>query len=109
HPEPRRGAGDRVRARPLGRPRADQRGGAPHRRAAGARGDPMLTPAAHDTGRHGAPAAYLTHFGLNEEPFSLTPDPAFLYLGASHGEAMASLRVGLLMRRGLLVMTGEVG
>lgn len=49
------------------------------------------------------------HFGLVEEPFSLTPDPAFLFLSDSHAEALAGLKLSLLERRGLCVMTGEVG
>jgi len=52
---------------------------------------------------------YTDHFGLTAEPFSLTPDPAFLYLSPSHAEALAALKVGLQGRRGLMVMTGEVG
>ena len=49
------------------------------------------------------------HFQLRAEPFSLTPDPAFLYLSEGHAEVLAGLRLGLLERRGLIVATGEVG
>jgi general secretion pathway protein A len=52
---------------------------------------------------------YAQHFGLRVEAFSLTPDPAFLYLSPAHGEALAALKVGLECRRGLLAMVGEVG
>ncbi len=52
---------------------------------------------------------YWNHFGLNAEPFSLTPDPAFLYLSEGHSEALAALKLGLLERRGVLAMIGEVG
>jgi len=52
---------------------------------------------------------YWNHFGLNAEPFSLTPDPAFLYMSEGHAEALAALKLGLLERRGLLAMIGEVG
>lgn len=52
---------------------------------------------------------YASHFGLSAEPFSLTPDPDFLYLSPGHAEALAALKVGLLGRRGLILMTGEVG
>jgi type II secretory pathway predicted ATPase ExeA len=52
---------------------------------------------------------YWQHFGLSAEPFSLTPDPAFLYMSEGHGEALAALKLGLLERRGLLAMIGEVG
>ena len=52
---------------------------------------------------------YWRHFNLSAEPFSLTPDPAFLYLSAIHAEAYAALTVGLKERRGLIAMIGEVG
>jgi general secretion pathway protein A len=52
---------------------------------------------------------YSAHFGLAAEPFSLSPDPAFLYQSPAHGEALAALRVALVGRRGLAAMTGEVG
>lgn len=52
---------------------------------------------------------YAQHFGLAAEPFSVTPDPFFLYLSPGHAEALAALKVGLLERRGFMVMTGEVG
>jgi general secretion pathway protein A len=52
---------------------------------------------------------YTSHFHLRAEAFALTPDPAFLYLGPAHAEALAALRIGLEGRRGLMVMVGEVG
>ena len=52
---------------------------------------------------------YAEHFGLTAEPFSLTPDPDFLYLSPAHAEALAAMKVGLIGKRGLMVMTGEVG
>jgi general secretion pathway protein A len=52
---------------------------------------------------------YTKHFNLTAEPFALTPDPAFLYLSPGHAEALAALQIGLTGRRGLMVMTGEVG
>ena len=52
---------------------------------------------------------YAKHFGLSRDAFALTPDPAFLFLGDGHREALAALKVGLQGRRGLMVMTGEVG
>ena len=52
---------------------------------------------------------YCEHFGLTREPFTVTPDPSFLYLGASHKEALAQLIYGIRTRRGLVVLTGEVG
>lgn len=52
---------------------------------------------------------YARHFGMRTEAFALTPDPAFLYMSPEHAEALAALEVGLRSRRGLMVLTGEVG
>lgn len=52
---------------------------------------------------------YTDFYGLNESPFSLTPDPRFLYFSASHREALAQMLVGINMKRGFVVVTGEVG
>ncbi len=52
---------------------------------------------------------YLDYFGLKKEPFNLTLDPEFLYLGESHKEALARLQFGLETQKGLMVLTGEVG
>lgn len=52
---------------------------------------------------------YEHHFGLTGEPFGLTPDPAALYLSPAHAETLAALKIGLRSRRGLVVVTGEVG
>ncbi len=49
------------------------------------------------------------HFRLTVEPFALTPDPDFLFPSEAHTEALAGLKLGLWDRRGLLVLTGEVG
>jgi general secretion pathway protein A len=52
---------------------------------------------------------YCDHFRLTREPFSITPDPSFLYLSESHEEALAQLVYGIKSRRGFVVLTGEVG
>jgi general secretion pathway protein A len=52
---------------------------------------------------------YCDHFGLVREPFSIAPDPTFLYLSESHREALAQLVYGIKARRGFVVLTGEVG
>jgi general secretion pathway protein A len=52
---------------------------------------------------------YLQYFGLDKTPFSLTPDPRFLFLTARHREALAALIFGVTERKGFLVMTGEAG
>lgn len=52
---------------------------------------------------------YLSHFGLDREPFSLTPDPRFLFLSERHREALAHLIYGLQTHGGFVQLTGEVG
>ena len=52
---------------------------------------------------------FLQHFLLLHEPFSLTPDPDFLYLSDRHVEALSAVELGVVERRGLTVLTGEVG
>ena len=52
---------------------------------------------------------YREYFGLTQAPFDITPDPFFLYLSASHREALAQLSYGIKARKGFVVLTGEVG
>ena len=52
---------------------------------------------------------YLQFYGLRDIPFSLTPDPRFLYFTPSHREVMANLSYGIQHGKGLIVATGEVG
>ena len=52
---------------------------------------------------------YLRYFGLKRAPFSIAPDPRFLYLGDRHREALANLVWGLNTDGGFVVLTGEVG
>jgi general secretion pathway protein A len=52
---------------------------------------------------------YNAFFGFEESPFSLSPDPAFLYRSNQHEEALANLIYGVQSRKGFIVLTGEVG
>jgi len=52
---------------------------------------------------------YTAFYGLREKPFSLSPDPRFLFLADSHREALAHLLYGLEQGEGFIVVTGEVG
>jgi type II secretory pathway predicted ATPase ExeA len=52
---------------------------------------------------------YTTHFGLNERPFSLVPDPGFLFWSDQHARAFAMLEYGILTRSPITLITGEVG
>jgi type II secretory pathway predicted ATPase ExeA len=52
---------------------------------------------------------YTEFYGFSEEPFSVTPDPKFLYLTPSHREALASMMYGIMERKGFISITGEIG
>ncbi|HWL63258.1 MAG TPA: AAA family ATPase [Steroidobacteraceae bacterium] len=52
---------------------------------------------------------YLPFYGLAEKPFSITPDPRYLYLGGRHAEALAHLVYGITEAGGFIQLTGEVG
>ena len=52
---------------------------------------------------------YESHFGLKEEPFSIAPDPRFMYMSEKHKEALAHLMYGLRRGGGFVVLTGEIG
>ena len=52
---------------------------------------------------------YEQHFGFNEAPFALLPDPSFLYMSKDHSMAMTLLRYSILNKQGFTVITGEVG
>ena len=52
---------------------------------------------------------YLEHFNLSERPFSITPNPLFLYMSQCHREALAHLLYGLGEGGGFVQLTGEVG
>src|ERR1039458_5346682 len=52
---------------------------------------------------------YLDFFGLREQPFGVTPDPRYLYLGPGHREALASLFYGIETNRGFLALIARPG
>jgi general secretion pathway protein A len=52
---------------------------------------------------------YEKFYGLSENPFRLSPDPALIYKSRGHGHAYAYLRYGTYMREGFILMTGEIG
>lgn len=52
---------------------------------------------------------YKEFFGLDDIPFTLTPDPRFIVFTPSYNEVLASLYYGLENSKGLIVLTGEVG
>jgi general secretion pathway protein A len=52
---------------------------------------------------------YEDFYGLKERPFTLVPDPSYLFLGSQHKLARAYLEYGIKDRMGFVVLTGEVG
>ncbi|MDI9245529.1 AAA family ATPase [Marinobacter sp. CHS3-4] len=52
---------------------------------------------------------YNDFFGFREPPFSIAPDPRYLYLSERHKEALAHLMYGVQGQGGFIVITGEVG
>jgi general secretion pathway protein A len=52
---------------------------------------------------------YCEFFGLTEKPFTITPNPHFIYLSQNHREAYAHLVYGIDTHAGFIAMTGEVG
>jgi general secretion pathway protein A len=52
---------------------------------------------------------YEEYYGLAEKPFSLTPDPKYLYKSQSHGSAFDLLQYAIRRREGFVVMTGDIG
>jgi general secretion pathway protein A len=52
---------------------------------------------------------YTEFYGLREKPFSLAPDPTFLFLAPPHREALAHVLYGIDQGEGFIAVTGEVG
>ena len=52
---------------------------------------------------------YETFYGFREKPFSIIPDPSFLYFSSKHSTALALLEYGLMNQAGFNVITGEIG
>ena len=52
---------------------------------------------------------YTAHFGLTMRPFSLVPDPDFLFWSPAHTRAFTMLEYGILTRAPITLITGEVG
>lgn len=52
---------------------------------------------------------YAAYFGLNQEPFSIAPDPRLLFMSEQHREALAHLLYGVQGGGGFVLLTGEIG
>src|SRR6202162_1212848 len=84
--------------------------GEPHIRVTGI--GEGATPASPGDGNESAQSAeqrFLQHCGLSEQPFGVTPDPRFLYLGPKHRQAVAALNYGTESNRGFLTLIAQPG
>ncbi|MBI4708578.1 MAG: AAA family ATPase [Candidatus Omnitrophica bacterium] len=52
---------------------------------------------------------YCKFYGLKEKPFNVTSDPAFFFFSSKHKEALSHLLYGVNERKGIIVLTGEIG
>src|SRR5467141_2961420 len=52
---------------------------------------------------------YESYYGFAEKPFSLTPDPKYLYRSQSHADAFELLQYAVRRREGFVVVTGDIG
>ena len=52
---------------------------------------------------------YLGLYGLKKSPFNITSDPTFFFESLSHKEALAALSYGIEAKKGIILITGEVG
>ena len=52
---------------------------------------------------------YNEYFGFRESPFSIAPDPRYLYLSEMHQDGLAHLNYGLMSEGCIILLTGEVG
>jgi len=68
-----------------------------------------LPPAQEAAPEKPLPETLLSFFGLNQQPFDVTPDPAYLYLSPSHREALTSLKQGIEHFRGFMLLVAEPG
>lgn len=55
------------------------------------------------------PMIYESHFALSQRPFSIAPNPEFLFAVGQYQEALAALEFGMMHRGGFVLLTGEVG
>lgn len=54
-------------------------------------------------------AMYENYYGFTEKPFSLTPDPKYLFKSATHANAFELLQYAIRRREGFVVVTGDIG
>jgi type II secretory pathway predicted ATPase ExeA len=72
--------------------------------------DPQSFPTTDTRTEPPTPAfGFLSFYGLSEQPFDVTPDPAYLYLSPMHREALSSLSHGIENLRGFMALVAEPG
>src|ERR1700722_5626771 len=82
----------------------------PHIRATGTGASNTLAPSSqHGKQELCSEQRFLEFFNLNEQPFGVTPDPRFLYLGPNHKQALTALNYGTELNRGFLTLTSQPG
>src|SRR5262249_55916489 len=92
-------------------PRSERRGGRTRdgrRHAADPRNDQSCHPR-RGFRRRDKLAMYERYYGFDEKPFSLTPDPKYLYRSQSHADAFDLLQYAVRRREGFVVITGDIG
>jgi general secretion pathway protein A len=52
---------------------------------------------------------YKEFYGFSEDPFNIKPEPKFLYLAPSHFEALSTMICGIQEKKGIIIITGEIG
>ena len=52
---------------------------------------------------------YEDYFGLKERPYSLSPDPRFIYLTSQHQEALAKCQYNIAQKMGISAIYGDIG
>jgi len=67
-----------------------------------------IEPEKEQTSDH-VPGFYLESFGFSERPFTLVPDPTFIYWSEQHKRAFSVLEFGILSRAPITMVTGAVG
>ena len=83
--------------------------GRSHRRHAEARGAGDSADAEDRHRRRRRNNMYESYYGFTEKPFSLTPDPKYLYRSESHANAFDLLQYAIRRREGFVVVTGDIG
>jgi type II secretory pathway predicted ATPase ExeA len=75
----------------------------------GAPEKPLLSNTSGERPKLRSTSMFLDFFGLREEPFGMTPDPAYLYASGTHRDALAALKFGIAENRGFFALIAQPG